>query len=839
MLRLTLAHLLLLLTVALNSPVLAKTNHQITASDFTKQKIVVASSNNFPPLNILNEDNELEGFGRDISDAVFRELGIQTERIHSSKWTEVLKWLDSGRADVIHDTGYTPDRESYLDFTQPIITMDEVIFVRNEQLDIHDLKSLAGKKVACVNKHITHIYLQKFDWINCHTVATPIEGVHALLSGRVDAYIYPREIILYHLQNLGVRGKVKITGDVLRQLDWSMTVKRGNTELVQLLNQGIKKIKENAEYDRIYNKWFGKSLLVGYSKYEVWLISLSAIGVVIVLFLVIGLIFHTQRLNKEKQKLESTLNKLKFTQTALKASEQHLRGILNNSPAVIYVKDTEGRFLFINHKFETLFNLSNEEIQGKTTHELFPKEVADAHRENDLKVLESCESIEYEEYTPINDEIHTYLSSKFCLFDEKGEAYAVCGISTDISERKNAEQALAQYRNNLERTIAERTDDLNNTNELLHAVLDTIPIRVFWKNRQNHYLGCNKAFLHDAGLEKEEDILDKSDNDLVWADQAAEYQADDKSVMQSGESRLGYEEQQTTPDGTTIWLETSKIPLKHADGSIYGVMGTYQDVTERKEFESKLIQSKKEAEAANQAKSTFLANMSHELRTPLHGILSFAELGREKIGKLTEEKLKEYFSHISVSGKRLKVLLDDLLDLSKLEAGKVVLEYSLNNIPEIIESCVNEQTALINRRQLSIKYEIAANLPDVECDKNRIGQVVMNILSNAIKFSPDDGQIIISAQLGQINNENDSDYIDALDISIADQGGGIPEGEEDVIFKKFIQSSSVKYSSGGTGLGLAITQELIFAHHGRIWCENLSRGGAIFHFLLPLKSTGK
>ena len=138
MLRLTLAHLLLLLTVALNSPVLAKTNHQITASDFTKQKIVVASSNNFPPLNILNEDNELEGFGRDISDAVFRELGIQTERIHSSKWTEVLKWLDSGRADVIHDTGYTPDRESYLDFTQPIITMDEVIFVRNEQLDIHD-----------------------------------------------------------------------------------------------------------------------------------------------------------------------------------------------------------------------------------------------------------------------------------------------------------------------------------------------------------------------------------------------------------------------------------------------------------------------------------------------------------------------------------------------------------------------------------------------------------------------------------------------------------------------------------------------------------------------------
>ena len=243
-----------------------------------------------------------------------------------------------------------------------------------------------------------------------------------------------------------------------------------------------------------------------------------------------------------------------------------------------------------------------------------------------------------------------------------------------------------------------------------------------------------------------------------------------------------------------------------------------------------LIKASNKAELANKAKSEFLTNMSHELRTPLHGILSYSQLGMDNRGEVTAEKLHKYFSNIMASGERLKVLLDDLLDLSKLEAGKMKIDLSLNDISGITDSCISEQAALIDDNNLCIKIEIDKNLPAVMCDKNRIGQVLMNLLSNAIKFSPDGGMITFTAQ-EELSTENNTRM---LHMSVSDQGIGIPDGEETEIFKKFIQSSNKTYESGGTGLGLAITQELIRAHQGHIWCENKPEGGAVFHFLFPM-----
>ncbi|MCP4576645.1 MAG: transporter substrate-binding domain-containing protein, partial [Deltaproteobacteria bacterium] len=167
--------------------------------------LVDASSNNFPPMNVLDKDGNLTGFGCDLSDAVMKAVGRQVTHIHSPHWVQVLEWLDSGKADFIHDTGYTKDRDNFLDYSDPIIEMPEVIFVRPDQYDVTNIDSLRGKTVACVKKHISSLHLQKFPEINRHVVKAPIEGLYELIAGKVDAFIYPKQIVLYLAQKLRLR----------------------------------------------------------------------------------------------------------------------------------------------------------------------------------------------------------------------------------------------------------------------------------------------------------------------------------------------------------------------------------------------------------------------------------------------------------------------------------------------------------------------------------------------------------------------------------------------------------------------------------------------------------
>ncbi|MCK5335274.1 MAG: PAS domain-containing protein, partial [Gammaproteobacteria bacterium] len=398
---------------------------------------------------------------------------------------------------------------------------------------------------------------------------------------------------------------------------------------------------------------------------------------------------------------------------------------------------------------------------------------------------------------------------------------------------------LEKHKEELDQQVKQRTEELNDTNKLLQNVLDAIPSRVFWKDLDNIYLGCNTKFAGDAGEETAEAVIGKNDFDFPWKDQAELYRKDDSKVMSSGQGKLNYEEPQTTPDGENIWLETSKIALRKTDGSIYGVLGIYHDITPRKKMEEALKESKEifaiaetiahigswdwnvekgklvwsdelfkifgvdsrkfkptverfiehvheddkqhiiesidqaleneeivfdvehrivqadgherfvhnmgyvyrdnsgksvrmvgavnditeqknaeikmmtakdEAEKANKSKSTFLSNMSHELRTPLHGILSYAQLGIKKSVNQGDEKFHKYFFRINSSGERLKVLLNDLLDISKLEAEKMQLDIKQENIVWIIESCIDEQKALAESRRLNINLKVAESV---------------------------------------------------------------------------------------------------------------------------------
>jgi len=246
--------------------------------------------------------------------------------------------------------------------------------------------------------------------------------------------------------------------------------------------------------------------------------------------------------------------------------------------------------------------------------------------------------------------------------------------------------------------------------------------------------------------------------------------------------------------------------------------------------------ARRQAVRANLAKSEFLANMSHELRTPMHSIISFANFGVEKIDRVEAAKLLHYFSNIKKSGSRLLSLLNDLLDLSKFEAGKMSMNRQRTDVAALIGEAIAEVEALARSRAIDVRLSVTGTAV-ASLDSMRMLQVLRNLLSNAIKFTPEGGEIRVACEAISAGDGAEA----GLKLLVRDTGVGIPEQELETVFDKFVQSSKTKTGAGGTGLGLAICREIVAAHGGTIRASNNPQPetGATFHVWLPVTESAR
>ena len=390
---------------------------------------------------------------------------------------------------------------------------------------------------------------------------------------------------------------------------------------------------------------------------------------------------------------------------------------------------------------------------------------------------------------------------------------------TEIEDELNA---LRKENAELKRRLGEQND------ALFHAVLDTIPVRVFWKDLDGRIMGCNQLYAIDAGFEHPRDVIGLTDHDLSWHARAEQYRAIDLEVMVSGEPQLGYEEAYVSKDGQEVWLRKSKSPLRDTSGDTIGVLGIYEDVTKRRQAETDLKNAKVQAESANMAKSQFLSSMSHELRTPLNAILGFAQLLESDPNNPLNDDQLENTQHIVSGGRHLMELITEILELAKIEAGHVNLELEALDLVEIFYETLPLVQGQADKKSVELKLPaLQRDVPKVTADLKRAKQVLLNLLTNAVKYNVEGGSITLDC-------EAEDDFVI---ITVTDTGIGMSAEGLQTLFTPFSRLGQENTNIEGTGIGLVITQDLVHLMGGEIGVKSELGQGTTFSVILPAAPT--
>ena len=514
----------------------------------------------------------------------------------------------------------------------------------------------------------------------------------------------------------------------------------------------------------------------------------------------------------------------KETEAALRQSKALFKSVLENMPAMVFVKDAQHlRFELLNRQGELLLGRPREDLLGKSDRDFFPSEQAAAFQESDRKVLASDQVMEIpEEAVRIAAGEMRYLTTrKVALRDEQGVATHLLGISLDITDRKRADEALQQTSLSLARSTS-----------FLHTVTENLPgLVAYWDaGLRCHF--ANKYFLAWFGKTLEQAMGEPIDRVLPAA-LLEQIRPHINAVLDGSPQHFLRELELPSGEPRYTWINF--IPDRGESGAVRGFYALGSDVTELKRSELKLqelneqlMRARDRAEAASRAKSEFVANMSHEIRTPMNAITGLARLLEEAP---LERRERSYVSKIQLATQSLLGVVNDVLDFSKIEAGQLQLEQARFNLEHMLAGTAVLVANSAWDKGVETVFDIAPDLPaEVLGDAMRLQQVLLNLLSNAIKFT-ERGEVVLTVRETQGSANSLT-----LEFAVRDTGIGIPAEQQHHMFDAFSQGdSSTSRRYGGTGLGLAIARRLSDLMGGVITVDSTLGRGSTFRFTCPLQ----
>ena len=558
---------------------------------------------------------------------------------------------------------------------------------------------------------------------------------------------------------------------------------------------------------------------------------------------------HERAARKQAERsLEEKISELTF-------ANQLLQRYLDSVPCIMVALDTRGCISMINRAGCMLLDQPESALLGQAWFERFLPQPDGGSR-----LLPSFLQLvggdvhpreELSEYPVVDGSGQPHLMAwhTAMLTDQAGRIVGTLSSGEDITERKQAETAIAESR------------------KLLLKIIDTVPARVFWKDPDLRFLGCNTAFARDAGMQSSADMIGKDDYQMAWAAQADFYRADDRAVMSSGTPRLNFEEQQTTASGETVWLRTSKVPLVNDDHETFGVLGIYEDITEYRRIEAD--------NRVHVAELTALNTMLIEAQNQMLRSVKMASVGQLAAGVLQE--INNPFAFINSHLAALKGHVADLLGvldayrqaepalavhadlMAAIERAKsaanldFVRQDILNLITESLDGVHRVKTIVENLRDFSrvdsaewhqanlekglestlnivwneIKYKATikreyAGLPEIECLSGQLNQVFLNLLVNAVQAIDERGVITLRTGFDD----------DTVWIEVVDTGRGIDPEQLDRVFEPFF---TTKPAGKGTGLGLSLAYSIVHRHRGQLEVRSKVGKGSAFRVTLPRK----
>jgi len=495
-----------------------------------------------------------------------------------------------------------------------------------------------------------------------------------------------------------------------------------------------------------------------------------------------------------------------------KSQMSFIKNLLETLPDPVFVKDTKGIYTNCNRQFLEFIQLKRDEIIGKSVYDVSPKEIADIYFQKDKALLDNPGLQEYESkvFSKKTNSERIVLFKKRTFNDQYGKTAGIVGVIYDITNTRIHEKELQKQRDTAQLYL-----------NLAGSIIVAIDVNQF-------VTVINKKGCEIIGL-PENEIIGKN-----WFDNfiPPEVRDEIKKVFQKQLLSKNiveipyYENEILTSTGRRIiaWNNTF---ICDDNKKIISLLSSGEDITKRKKYEQTILQAKEAAESANRLKSEFLANMSHEIRTPMNGIIGLSDLLLES--PLTKEQY-EYVETISKSSELLLSIINDIIDLSKIEAGKLSLDHVSFNLVVTIQRIIEIMTIKADQKKIKLICQVLNNVPvQLKGDPLRLGQVLMNLISNAIKFT-EKGHVLVVVTLEDKSNDSVK-----LKFIVEDTGIGIADNDLKHLFKSFSQvDPSITRKYGGSGLGLKISKSLVEMMGGQIDVFSEIHKGSKFWFTVKL-----